>query len=347
MDREDILRWGIGAAIAVGVGLLGLLSKWVLARRVTELVRRSESRLADELLAAAIPHVPLWFATLGLVLGVRYARAEAFIVARVDRAALAILLLSVTLVAAHYLARVIAVRSERYPGGLPGTTLIQNAARISVIAVGLLVVLGNLGIAIAPLLTALGVGSLAVALALQPTLSNLFAGFHVTLARRIRVGDYIELEAGQRGYVVDIGWRSTQIRELSNNIVLVPNARLAEVIVRNYSLPEGEQAALVEVGVAYGSDLALVERVTVEAAREAQRATPGTVGEFEPFIRFHTFGELSINFTVILRVREFVDRYLATHEFIKLLLRRYAEAGIEIPYPQRVVHMAGKRSGPA
>lgn len=347
MLREDMLRWAIAAAIVVGCGLLGMATRWWLAGRVARIVRGSAGRLGDELLAAASPHVPLWFVTLGVVLGVRYAGVEPVVTGRVDRVALAVFLFSVTLVASHFLARVIAVRSEQWPGGLPGTTLIQNAARISVIALGLLVVLGNLGIAIAPLLTALGVGSLAVALALQPTLSNLFAGFHVTLARRIRVGDYVELEAGQKGYVVDIGWRSTQIRELSNNIVLVPNARLAEVIVRNYSLPEGEQAALVEVGVAYGSDLARVERVTIETAREALRATPGAVGEFEPFIRFHTFGESSINFTVILRVREFVDRYLVVHEFIKRLQVRYAEAGVEIPFPQRVVHMAGEKTDPA
>ncbi|HUK62273.1 MAG TPA: mechanosensitive ion channel domain-containing protein, partial [Dongiaceae bacterium] len=190
-------------------------------------------------------------------------------------------------------------------------------------------------------LTALGVGSLAVALALQPTLSNLFAGFHITLARRIRIGDFVELETGQQGYVADIGWRSTQIRELPNNLVIVPNARLAEVIVRNYSLPADEQSALVQVGVAYDSDLEQVERITVETAREVQRTVTGAVADFEPFIRYHTFADSSINFSVILRVKEFSDRYLVTHEFVKRLQKRYSASGIRIPFPQRVVHVAG------
>jgi small-conductance mechanosensitive channel len=158
------------------------------------------------------------------------------------------------------------------------------------------------------------------------------------LARKIRVGDFVELETGQRGYVVDIGWRSTQIRELPNNMVIVPNARIAEIIVKNFALPEAPQAALVQVGVAYGSDLEEVERVTIATAREIQQTVSGADEAFEPFIRFHTFGDSAVSFTVILRVKEFVDRYLVTHEFMKRLHRRYAEVGIEIPFPQRVLH---------
>jgi small-conductance mechanosensitive channel len=343
MVRADVLRWVAAVGLALGCGLVGWLVRRMVAGRLARLFRRTDTDLDDALLGAVSPHVPFWFLALGVALGMRYAHADAGVVARVDRFALAAFLLSVTLALASFLTRVIASRTTRWPGALPATTLTQNAVRITVIALGLLVVLGNLGIAIAPLLTALGVGSLAVALALQPTLSNLFAGFHITLARRIRIGDFVELETGQQGFVADIGWRSTQIRELSNNLVIVPNARLAEVIVRNYSLPEGEQAALVQVGVAYGSDLDEVERVTIEAARETQRVVQGAVAEFEPFIRYHTLADSSINFTVILRVREFVDRYLVTHEFIKRLHRRYSEAGIQIPFPQRVVHLVADR----
>jgi small-conductance mechanosensitive channel len=337
MDRAELLRWSIGAGIAAGVGVLGWLVRRFVAARLARWIGRTATDLDDALLAAASPQVPLWFLALGVSLGVRYARPDPSIVAHADRIAIAAFLLSVTIACSSLVSGLIAAQSKRWPGVLPGTTLIQNAARIVVIALGVLVVLGNLGIAIAPVLTALGVGSLAVALALQQTLSNVFAGLNITLARRIRVGDFLELETGQQGHVVDIGWRSTQIRELSNNLVIVPNARLAEVIVRNHSLPEGEQAALVEVGVAYESDLSEVERITVETARETQRSTPGAVADFEPFIRYHTLADSSINFTVILRVKEFVDRFVIMHEFIKRLHRRYAEAGIEIPFPQRVV----------
>lgn len=343
MIREDILRWVVAAAIPAALTLFGWLLRRIALRRLGDLLRHSRTELDELLVEVTGPHVPFWFLIFGVIIGIRHARPGDTTVAWVDKAAGVAFLLSLTFLCSSFLTRLIATRAGRLPGGLPATTLTQNAIRIVVIGIGLLVVLGNLGIAIAPLLTALGVGSLAVALALQPTLSNLFAGFHITLARRIRVGDFVELETGQQGYVTDIGWRSTQLRELPNNIVVVPNSRLAEVIVRNYSMPEDEQAALVQVGVAYESDLAAVERVTVDTAREIQRSVPGAVGDFEPFIRYHTFADSSINFTVILRVKGFVDRYLVMHEFMKRLHLRYAEAGIQIPFPQRVIHMAEEK----
>lgn len=339
MHQDDILRWVLAVALALASGLVGWLLRRLVAGRLAKLVRGTDSDLDDAILHAVSPHVPLWLGAIGAIIGVRYAQVSAGVVEQADRLTLAVFLSSVTLALATFLTRMIASRSARWPGAVPATTLTQSVVRIAVIGLGLLVVLGNLGIAIAPLLTAMGVGSLAVALALQPTLSHLFAGFHITLARRIRVGDFVELEGGQQGYITDIGWRSTQIRELSNNLVVVPNSRLAEVIVRNYSMPEGEQAALVQVGVAYDSDLEEVERVTVETARETQRHVTGAVPDFEPFIRYHTLADSAINFTVILRVREFVDRYVVMHEFIKRLHLRYAEAGIQIPFPQRVVHL--------
>jgi small-conductance mechanosensitive channel len=248
--------------------------------------------------------------------------------------------LSLTFAAAALGSSLLGHYGERADATLIGTSLSQNILRLVLLSMGGLLVLSNLGISITPLITALGVGSLAVALALQPTLSNLFAGVQISLAKPIRVGDFVELESGAKGYVEDIGWRYTRIRELPNNLVIVPNGRVAEMIVTNYALPEPEQAALVQLGVAYGSDLAKVERVTCEVAREVLREVEGGIPNFEPFIRYHTFGESSINFTVILRVKAFPDRFLITHEFIKRIKARYDSEGIEIPFPQRVVHQA-------
>jgi small-conductance mechanosensitive channel len=339
MDREDTIRWAVAVGLAVGVWMLGWLIRRFALNGFARLLRKTPTDLDEMLLAAIRPHLPVWFLFLGVAVAARYGNPGAGIVALTDKGMVAAFLFSGALALSSFLTRVVERRARQWPGALPATTLTQNAVRIVVIGLGALVVLGNLGIAIAPVLTALGVGSLAVALALQPTLSNLFAGLHITLARQIRVGDFVELETGQQGYIVDVGWRSTQIRELSNNLIIVPNARIAEIIVKNYALPETEQAALVQVGVAYGSDLETVERVTTETAREVQRTVAGAEAGFEPFIRFHTFGDSSIDLTVILRVREFVDRYLVVHEFVKRLHQNFAASGIEIPFPQRVVHM--------
>ena len=339
MTQDLMIRWSIAVAMAIGTWVAGWLVQRFALRWLTRAFHHTQTDLDDILLNSLRPHVPVWFLLLGAGVAVRYGDPGAANVAMADKALLAAFLFSVTLALAAFLASAVASRAKRWPGALPSTTLTQNAIRIGIIVLGSLVVLGNLGIEIAPLLTALGVGSLAVALALQSTLSNLFAGFYITLAQQIRVGDFVEIEGGQQGYVADIGWRSTQIRQLANNLIIVPNARIAEIIVTNHSLPESEQAALVQVGVAYGSDLDTVERVTVDTAREIQRTVPGAEPSFEPFIRYHTFGDSSIDFTVILRVKQFVDRFVVTHEFVKRLRRRYEEAGIEIPFPQQVLHL--------
>ena len=205
------------------------------------------------------------------------------------------------------------------------------------LAVGLLVLLQSFGLSITPLLTALGVGGLAVALALQDTLTNLFAGIHLLASKKIQPGDYIKMSSGEEGYVVDVNWRNTAVRALPDNMILIPNAKLSSEIVVNYHRPFPQMSVLVQVGVSYDSDLEQVERVTTEVATEVMTHTEGGVPEHSPFIRFHTFGDSSIDFSVILRAKEFTDQYLITHEFVKRLHRRYRAEGIEIPFPIRTV----------
>ena len=139
-------------------------------------------------------------------------------------------------------------------GALPVATLTQNLAQIAVVILGALVLLEHFKFSITPMLTALGVGGLAVALAMQDTLSNLFGGFYVAVAGQVRLGDYIKLNTGEEGYVTDIGWRSTTIRSLGNSLIIVPNAKLAQAIVTNYDLPEKRMSATVEVRVSYDCD---------------------------------------------------------------------------------------------
>ena len=215
--------------------------------------------------------------------------------------------------------------------------------QIAVFVVGGLIVVQTVGISITPLLTALGVGGIAVALALQDTLSNLFSGLHILASRQVKIGDYIKLSTGEEGYVADISWRNTSIRALSNNMYVVPNLVMASSIITNYDQPQREMAVLVNVGVGYESDLKKVERVTVEVGREVMKEVAGGVPEFEPFIRYNTFGDFAIGFTVILRGKEFVDQYMIKHEFVKRLHERYNQEGIVIPFPIRTIQMqAGK-----
>jgi len=225
---------------------------------------------------------------------------------------------------------------------LPSTSIFTNLAKTIVFSVGLLIILQSLGISITPILTTLGVGGIAVALALQDTLSNIFSGLQIIATRQIRQGDYIRLGGGEEGYVTDITWRNTLVRALANNLVLIPNSKLAGAIVTNFQLPDTDMGVLVQVGVSYDSDLEKVEKVTNEVASGLLGEVQGCVDGFEPYIRYHTFADFSINFTVILRCQEFVDQYLIKHEFVKRLHRRYRDEGIEIPYPIQTVHLKGQ-----
>jgi small-conductance mechanosensitive channel len=216
---------------------------------------------------------------------------------------------------------------------------LEIAVKIIFVTVGAMIILDNLGISITPILTTLGIGSLAVAIALQDTLGNFFAGLYIKADRFIDVGQFVRLESGEEGYVSHIGWRSTNIRMLSNNMVIVPNSKVVQSTIVNYYVPGQELAVLVEVGVHYNSDLENVERITCEVAREVLQSVPGGIPSFDPFIRYHTFSESSINFSVILRAREFVDNFLIKHEFIKKLQARYKEEGITIPFPIRMVYL--------
>ena len=211
----------------------------------------------------------------------------------------------------------------------------QGIVRAIVIGLGLLILLDSFGVSITPVLASLGIGSLAVALALQPTLENFFSGIQIVIDKPIKVGQFIKLDSGEEGYVHKIGWRSTWVRMLPNNVVVIPNKVLVNSKVLNYYYPDQDLAVLVQVGVHYQSDLKHVERVTIEVGQEIMKEVKGGVPEFTPFIRYHTFNDFSIDFTVILRAKEFVDNYLVKHEFIKRLHERYNKEGIVIPYPIR------------
>jgi small-conductance mechanosensitive channel len=230
---------------------------------------------------------------------------------------------------------------DQIPGALPMTTLSQNLAQLVVLILGILVGLRVIGIEITPILTALGVGGLAVALALQDTLSNLFAGFYISVARQIRLGDYIKLmNTGEEGYVTDISWRATALRNLNNNMVVVPNSKLAQSNVTNYYLPEKRMGISVQVNVAYDSDIELVQRVLLDIARQAVGEVPGIVAEPAPAVTFDPgFQDSSLGFTLGLQIAEFSNQFSVRPELRKRILRRFRQEGIEMPFPTRTLFM--------
>ena len=185
-----------------------------------------------------------------------------------------IIILSITIAAANMAGRLLTdyVQSSNLP--IPTTGLFYGIVKGTILVIGILIILTVIGISITPIITTLGVGGLAVALALQDTLANLFAGIHILVEKSVRIGDFVKLEGGQEGYVEDITWRTTRIRMLPNNIVIIPNSTLAKSVVTNYYLPEKRMSLLIPISVDYDSDPDRIERMLVDEAKRAAGETP-------------------------------------------------------------------------
>jgi len=221
---------------------------------------------------------------------------------------------------------------ERPPG------LLNKAISVFIFIIALVVILAYFKIDITPLIAGVGLGALAIGLALQSTLSNFFAGVHLLSDKPIRVGDYIELDEKTSGVVLDIGWRSTRIRTLTDNLLIIPNGKLAESNIINYSMPRKDFSIWVPCGVAYESDLKKVEKITLEVAKEIQKTVDGAVKDFEPVFRYREFGDSNIGFITVLGIAEPMKRFAVRNEFIKSLKERFDKEKIEISWPIRKIY---------
>lgn len=344
LPLKNFLDMILPTSIIIGSFVIGLALRKILFSRLAKWADRTDTQADDVVIRELNRPFILWCLLIGL-----YFAAQTTVLAEewqniIGKVITVLAIASVAVFLARLSIGFLNMPSGRLRQFLPSSTLTQSLAKIFIYAFGILMILNTLGISITPLLTAFGLGGLAVALALQDTLSNLFAGFYITLSRQIRVGDFIKLESGEEGYVIDIGWRATRVKMLPNNVVLIPNAKLAQSVITNYYFPDQELAVLVQLGVHYDSDLERVEKITMEVAEGVMNEVKGGVPTFKPFIRYHTFGDFSINFTVILRAKEFVDNYLIKHEFIKRLHKRYKEEGITIPYPIRAINYSQEKA---
>lgn len=301
---------------------------------------KTESKLDDLIiLAIKVPSI-FWCLGIGLYLGVNVSDYSGKYLVYVGKSINILIVFSITVAAANLVGKLFNHYVQKSDVPIPTTGLVTGIFRGIIWVVGLIIILNFLGIPITPLITALGVGGLAVALALQDTLANLFAGIHIMIEKSIRVGDFVKLETGQEGYVEDITWRTTRVRMLPNNMVIIPNHKFSQSIVTNYYLPEKRMSLLIPVSVSYQADPEKVEAVLVDEVKKAVGEIPGLLADPEPFVRFIPgFGDSSLDFTLICQVQEFVDQYLAQHELRKRIFKRLKAENMEIPFPQRTVYL--------
>ncbi len=329
--------------VAAITGIL-LLIRRMLFGLLRNLARKTTSHLDDLLIEGLEAPSMLLIISLALYISLQLSEIPEAYTMYVVKGMQLSLILTLTMGLANVSGKLIAYFMKKVELPISVTGLLYAVTKAIVYAVGSLMMLNAVGVSITPIITALGVGGLATALALQDTLSNLFAGIHILAEHTIRVGDFIRLETGQEGYVEDISWRTTRIRMLPNNMVIVPNSKLAQSVVINYHLPDTTTGFQVRVSVSYDADPDLVERVLLEEAEKAAREVPGLLSDPAPSVRFLPgFGPSSLDFSINCKARDYLDQYLAQHELNKRIFKRFKQEGIEIPFPTSTVHIRNEQ----
>ncbi len=332
-----IQQW-ILPIISILLGLIaGIIGEKLVSRKL-KTVFANKSIPGSDIIFHSLHRITfIWFVLAGFFGVVVFAQVPQDIKITLQKIITVIFLFSVTLVCARLSAAFASLFVKKTEG--VSTSLISNLVKTGVLVLGALIILQTLGVRITPIITTLGIGGLAVGLALQETLSNLFSGFFLIISKQVKTGDYVKLDSKEEGYITDITWRNTTIKELSNNTVIIPNSKLASAIFINYHLPEKQITLTMDVGVSYDSDLEKVERITIEVAKDVMREIASDLTAKEPYMRFHTFNDFSIDFTLYMPVNEYFDQRIGKHLFVKQLHKRYQQEGIAIPFPIRDVYV--------
>jgi small-conductance mechanosensitive channel len=337
----------IGWAVAILV--MSLIATWLIVRTMRYFQHRFEERarksaLVPQLIQSIVRPLLVYLVLGGLLLALDSLTFMQKWADILGKANIVILIAALTYALGNtggamldwYMRTLRTRRKARFDEGL--IRFIRRIVTIVVFAIGILVILDFLNIAISPIIAGLGIGGLAVALALQPTLGNFFASTQIISDRVVRVGDYIELENAEiRGYVTDVGWRSTRIRTPFNNLIIIPNSRLADSIITNYFGPTMEMGVQVDCGVSYNANLPKVEEISRAVAKEIVEELDEADKSFEPWFAFDEFGDSNINFWIWVRAKDRLSSFKVKSELIKRLKARLDDAGIVINYPARLL----------
>jgi MscS family membrane protein len=235
-----------------------------------------------------------------------------------------------------YAEKINAVEDKNLSGSL--FPLLKKVSNVLLFVLGIVIILSKFNIDISAFVVSLGVGSLAIALAAQETISNMISGFTIMIDRPFRIGDRIRYADNQTGDVVEIGIRSTKIQDFDNNIVIIPNNEIVKSRLVNITYPTTLTRVVVEVGVAYGSDIQKVKRIMLQAAQEDEFLS----AQLPPDVFFINFGDSSLDFRLIARTDDYRNAWAMQCRMRERIYELFNKEGIEIPFPQRVIHYAEK-----
>ena len=214
-----------------------------------------------------------------------------------------------------------------------------KASRVVVSLIGLLLILHLWGLQIGPLLTSLGIASIAIAFALQTTLGNIFGGMSIILDKSVKVGDKIKLDDQTLGTVMDVGLRSTKIKTLDNELVTVPNGKLAESKILNYQKPDPTVRISVPFGVEYGTSASKVRKTVIDAIKKM----PKVLKEPEPEVHFMEMADSALVFHALFYVANFDDKINVRSEAVEEIYNALNKSKIVIPFPARTVYLKKRK----
>lgn len=334
---QDPFQFVIPLALLIGTVLAGLIVRKVLFHFIREWAEHTDSHL-DVLITGSLPII-LWSVMLGLHLATQNSKIPRQYLHYIPTTLEFLWILSLTIAMSRLAGNVVRFYGSRVTGAQSVTTLLQKMAQLVVVAVGSVWLLKYVfDLSLTPILTTLGVGGIAVALALQDTLSNLFAGFYVSISGLIHIGDYIKLNTGEEGYITDINWRCTMMRGTTNNLVVIPNNKLGQAIYTNYFLPDPRMTMSVTVSVGYESDVDRVETILLDETISAAREVKGLLAEPAPYVLFIPGpGDWALGFQVNFNVSQYTDQYLVQSELRKRIFKRLRKEGISMPFPTQAV----------
>ncbi len=346
-----LLEHDLAGAIVIFLSafLLGKIINLFLKRIVSVFTAKTKTTLDDDLVRAI--KKPLFYLILlfGLnyaLLSIVYLESHSSLITKITTV-LAIVILFF-LIKRVINAIVKWYSYELYPRIKRGTeyknlTIFNKVFDILLFLIFLVIVLRYLGVEITALVASLGIGGLAVALALQQTLGDLIAGVSIIGDKSLRIGDYVEFENGLGGYIDDVSWRTSRIKTLGNNYVIIPNTQLAQSIATDYSFGTTQTSIGVTIYVSYRNDLDKVEKIANKIAKEVQETVEGATRGEEPKLRFKEFQDNNIMATIYLPINSFTDKWLVKHEYMKRLKKAFEKNHIEISYPTREIIMRKKR----
>ena len=337
------MRSATWTALTIGAAwCIGHLLNAIVITRLGRLIASTRQQWGDAVASELRRRVPLWSVLVGAYASLAHWQLSPEAALLFTRGLFVVGAVSATLFAAAVASRLIATYGAMVSPALPVTSLTQSLTWVLVVALGALVVLSGLGVSITPMLTAMGVGGLAIALALQEPLANLFAGLFVSMAGQVRIGDNVKLDSGVEGKIVDFNWRSTWLEVPGGSVAVVPNSKLSQSIVTNFNLPNPEMAIPVEFTIRFEEDPVRAERTAIEVAQAVMRDTPGAAAKWEPTVRFHTFADLGLRGTVTLRAATWGDQGLIRHRFLLAMHDRFRTEGIELVSTAPVKPAPGK-----